>query len=370
MLKKIFLTFITLGNLSAFACVGDPCFQISEKVNKLGRELSQGLNLYVKNELSGLKVSDEEALERAIRLNQIYHMNRTNEDIVNDLLCNVPYQHPKKVARHKVDKKVYIRAQQETQECNFSKLLSSGIQSEEEFVKAIRQMNFNPCCIPKMSLNSISSTDKNIRGFSVGYEAGGGAGPFGVDLGREVVFIQTSENEMDIAVIEYKGIETSVGLPYGISTTQSILTGNCEKIDDYLGVFSGFDFGGIQFNTGLDKSSFNPTKKATGCNSEAIISGATTDLVGVNENRYSLASSVVRVKGPGIKKMLEFFKRTNTRAINRRKGLDAHMGSIEYLVKDFKRRISGGDNFFNDPALSSCSYSLDHQLKDFASIDH
>jgi hypothetical protein len=362
-----FLFYIYSTVLYANDCVKDPCLQLDEKFQKLSEEMTKGMQIFATSELNSMKVTDENALERALELSRLYELNKSNSDIVNELLCNTPYKHPHQKARHKVDKKVYLRDNVKTS-CNFSKLIEAGLEDEESFVKAIRETNFSPCCIPKMSLSSISSTDKHISGFAVGYEFGGGAGPFGIDVGREVIFIQVSQTEFDVAIVTYKGLETSVGLPVGVSTTQGVLTGRCDKVGDYLGVFSGFDFGGIQINTGLDKSTLNPSRKATGCNSESIISGATTDLIGINENRYELSSKIVRVKGPRLKKLIKFFEESNTRGVNRKLASKKRQGTLSYLKDDFKRRISGDDNFFEDPVLKECSYSLDKQIKDFASI--
>ncbi|OIQ17195.1 MAG: hypothetical protein BM556_13360 [Bacteriovorax sp. MedPE-SWde] len=345
-------------------CVTSFCSKNSSEVSKLSSEVSESLKFYAKSQLASIKDQSSKSIEDAVKYASLFRANISVSDIVRKSLCTPQYKHPEKRAKGKVSKRLYLK-EKESLKCGFSKLISAGLKGDDEFEKAIRETNFDPCCIPKMTNISLSTSNKTINGFSVGYEGGAGAGPIGIDLGREVVFIQTSENEFDIAIVSYRGIETSVGLPAGVSVTQSVLTGKCSKIDDYLGFFSALDFAGYQVNTGIDKRTLDPRKEATGCNSEAVISGATTDLIGVAENEYSLSSSIVRVKGPRLKKLIAHFNKVNTQSRNRRANSKSKNGSLSGLIKDLKRRVVGKSNS-SKTSSPQCSYSLDKQIKDFS----
>lgn len=360
---------IVISSAYAEGCLQKFCTDISYKALELSDGVSKSIDYLSRQELKSFKKVDKESIEEALKISQYYHLNRSNEETIADTLCQSPYEHPVKVARSPVDRRVYLHKLKEEKQCNFSNLMKAASSSEEEFVAAIRETNFNPCCLPMMSLISISSTDKHVKGFTIGVEGSVGAGPLGADLGKEIIIMQTSNNEFDIALVSYKGPEASVGLPFGVSVTQGIVTGNCRKIDDYLGVFSNFDIGGLQYNTGLTESAFSLSAKGNGCNAESVVSGATTDIIGFSETNYTLSSKIIRIKGPRLHKLRDYLNRTNMRSSNRRKLKDNHIPQISYLAEDFLRRVKGSKDGFEDPVTKECTYDIDDQVKDFIGLE-
>lgn len=353
---------------------------VQESVLSLNKSLIEKLDPSKEEDLNEIFILLE--VERTARINQVLpNLSCNKKRELNVLSGN--YELPTDFFEHKVkplntgsDKNVFLSGDNFKNKCSFNKIISAAITKDGDITNALRETNFDPCCLPSMTRNQIAGQDNTINGFSVGVEAGGGAGPLGYDVGYEFVMVQTGPETLEVGVFKYKGPETSISIPAGTSVTQSVLIGDCKKLDDYLGYFSSVGVAGMQLNVGMSANPLNKDKEPTGCDSESITVGTSSDLIGTSQTYYSKASDFVKVKGPQIKKLLELFEKSNKDS-KRRQFHTISPNGLKKSIKNslhpsFRRMVSGSselpseEKVYNpkDFEVPGCELNVEDQLND------
>ena len=168
------------------------------------------------------------------------------------------------------------------------------------FYQMVRQLNFNPVeCTWDTMLNN--APEVNTIGFSYGSMAGVSIGAGGV-LGRELIMIANKRRRsVQVAVMEYKGLELALGLP-GVALTQSLIFGDCPKgANSYAGYFVAGEMIAMLHQKGV---TWNGT--ATGCDALSSVRGTTSPIVGGSLTHYSVHSRIVEVTGPRVEPFLNY----------------------------------------------------------------
>lgn len=226
----------------------------------------------------------------------------------------------------KSDYKLYLGGSNDGKKCGYLEVISeSALDENGDIRKSVKEMNLDPCCVPAEVKAMLSDASGHVAGFMVGVEAGAsipGLGMVGAganaNIGREVVFLRTGVDTMQIAVVRYNALATAVGLPVGASITGGMLYGNCLKITDYLGFFKTYALAGIHLeNVGMSSHPYDLGATRTNCNSKSFTTGATASLVGIEGSYYQLASKSIEVKGPRVKALIEMIDRADRDALNR-----------------------------------------------------
>lgn len=228
----------------------------------------------------------------------------------------------------KSDLKLYLNGTNNGKTCGYLEVLSeSMLDTNGDISKSLKKMNWDPCCVPSDIKTLLSQAQEHVAGFMVGVEAGASIpglaviGP-GANIGREVVFLRTGPDSLQVAVVKYDGLATSISLPAGASVTRGMLYGDCLKMSDYLGYFKTFTVGGVHLeNVGMSSHPYDLTATRTNCNSKSYTTGATAALVGIEGTYYEMGSKIVEVKGPQIRALLDMIDRADRVALNKSRQL-------------------------------------------------
>jgi len=370
-----------------FNCIAD----FLETMNVLNTNVQKSVLFMNKERIKNLRPNNEKDLDEIFYLLGIQRTATLNKYIPH-LTCNKKnkelsltgrylnnanfFDHKIKNVSTKSDKRLYLKGNNFKQKCGFNKIINSAITNSGDITEALKSTNFDPCCLPEISLKQLSKQENPINGFSIGVEAGAGIAALGYDAGYEFVMVQTGPDSMEVGVVLYNGPEVAASVPAGLSTTQAVLTGKCTKLNDYLGYFSTVGIAGFQQSVGVDSGPLNQNKKYTGCNSESVVSGTSMDLIGTAQTYYSKASDFVKIKGPQIKRMMELFSKSNHDAKRRRFMANRKSGLIETAknaIDPFKRRILGKGIDLpkevkkydtKDFSKEGCSYDIMDQMND------
>ncbi|MCM2277312.1 MAG: hypothetical protein NDJ89_04495 [Oligoflexia bacterium] len=231
--------------------------------------------------------------------------------------------------------------------CGFASLLEASRDEThpELFLEAIRETNWDPCCISRDIKEWLPSNDRPVEGILMGLEIGASLGA-SFTTGRELIILAKGGDALEVGVVEYEGVSASLGLPAGASITQGVLLDRCESLEDYLGYFHAAVFAGMAENRGSSAAVPFVPGAATGCNAATLTSGATTSLIGAGGSYYRKASEFVELRGPRIHRMLQFFKDARSPGAFRperytRPGCQDQLPvqMAGYFSRDLKRRL-------------------------------
>lgn len=191
--------------------------------------------------------------------------------------------------------------------CKFrSSLFKKEKFDDDELLDLLRNMSFSTDCLTSEMVWQIENEKdtKKINGFAFGV-TGGASITVGLSGGVEIVLIAKDRETLMVGMVNYGGITLELALPVGASITNSILSGKCNTIYDYLGNFNTATVIGLSKNYGND-GKFLFFGKNTGCNSTTYTLGASTAIAGGSTTRYAQATSFVNIKGERVQGLINY----------------------------------------------------------------
>ncbi len=245
----------------------------------------------------------------------------------------------------KISRAISLPGENSKYQCGFFDLIEAArVNPEESLLATAEKTNWDPCCLSEDIKRMLTSTNRNVRGFSIGFDTSLSAtvafrlGPAGT-YGKELVMLRTGADTLQIAVVESRGFSVSMGLALGVGVTQAILHDKCEKIEDYLGYFKSLSAGGLQvINYGMSGSPYDLTARRTHCDSDSVTTGTTTTLASIAGSHYSQISPAIELKGRRIKPLLDLMDQVNNDSVTRQNGKSIlPPAPIEYQMSQYRK---------------------------------
>ena len=305
--------------------------------------------------------------------NKYYNGGVSYENLLDDFKI--------KDTNSKSDKKLVLTGDNMKYKCGFSKIISSALLNNGDITEALKKTNFDPCCMPTITRSQLSLQEEKINGISVGATLGVHPTIGGASVGTEFVMIQTGPNSVEVGVVAFKGLGLGLGLKLGVSTVQGILSGECNKLNDYLGYFANIEVGGVVRNIGLKDigvSDIFNRNNASLCNSNSMVLGSGTVLVGTSMTHFKKVSDFVSLKGPRLKNVLKLFNEANSDARNKNEARRDKPSIITNYIRNlrtFRNRILGNSTASKDVLFNiyrpksyvknKCKYNVPEQAVDF-----